>query len=106
MNICPPPPPNYRSGGKSSQTENLLDEAVSAGQEQDLNPQFVHCCCGKKCKGIRGLKTHQRTCRLTKGLNDEPYSVASNETAHDNDLPNCIEELVLGDMPLIKLNLV
>ena len=38
----------------ASQTGNLLDEAVSAGQEQDLNPQYAHCCCGKKCKGIRG----------------------------------------------------
>ena len=86
----------------ASQTENLLDEAVSAGQEQDLNPQYVHCCCGKKCKGIRGLKAHQRTCRFIKGLNDELYSVASNETDHDNDLPNCVDELVLCDMPEIK----
>ena len=86
----------------ASQTENLLDEAVSAGQEQDLNPQYVHCCCGKRFKGIRGLKAHQRTCRFIKGLNDELYSVASNETDHDNDLPNCVDELVLCDMPEIK----
>ena len=31
----------------------------------------VKCCCGKICKGARGLKMHQRSCQVMHGLNDE-----------------------------------
>ena len=31
----------------------------------------VKCCCGKVCKGARGLKMHQRSCRVILGLNEE-----------------------------------
>ena len=31
----------------------------------------VKCCCGKICKGARGLKMHQRSCQVIHGLNDE-----------------------------------
>ena len=32
---------------------------------------FTSCCCGKLCKGKRGLKMHQRGCRLVLGLIDQ-----------------------------------
>ena len=35
-----------------------------------MNSHTVECSCGKKCKGIRGLKIHQRSCRVLQGLND------------------------------------
>jgi len=35
------------------------------------NCENVKCCCGKKCKGIRGLKMHQRSCRIVLDLNNE-----------------------------------
>ncbi|CAB4003112.1 Hypothetical predicted protein [Paramuricea clavata] len=31
----------------------------------------VKCCCGKVCKGARGLKMHQRSCRVIDDLEDE-----------------------------------
>ena len=31
----------------------------------------IKCCCGKVCKGARGLKMHQRSCRVILGLNNE-----------------------------------
>ena len=31
----------------------------------------VKCCCGKVCKGVRGLKIHQRNCRVIDNLEDE-----------------------------------
>ena len=31
----------------------------------------VKCCCGKVCKGARGLKMHQRSCRVIEDLQDE-----------------------------------
>ena len=35
------------------------------------NTNDVKCYCGKSCKGTRGLKMHQRSCRVIHGLNDE-----------------------------------
>ena len=32
------------------------------------NTTDVHCTCGKKCRGIRGLRMHQRSCRVIKDL--------------------------------------
>ena len=31
---------------------------------------YVKCCCSKLCKGSRGLKMHQMSCRVVLGLND------------------------------------
>lgn len=31
----------------------------------------IKCCCGKICKGMRGVKMHQRSCRVILGLNNE-----------------------------------
>ena len=33
------------------------------------NSQEIACCCGKKCRGMNGLKMHQRSCRILIGLN-------------------------------------
>jgi hypothetical protein len=43
----------------------------------------VKCCCGKICKGTRGLKMHQRSCRVIHGLNSELCSDIE-EQAADN----------------------
>ena len=68
----------------------------------------IKCCCGKICKGARGLKMHQRSCRVIHGLNDELYNEIEEQinidsenvpelnqsTSHeespvnDNDVPN------------------
>ena len=34
-----------------------------------LQVNEIQCSCGKKCKGHRGLKAHQRSCRVIRGLN-------------------------------------
>ena len=36
-----------------------------------VNSNIVRCCCGKSCKGVRGLEMHQRSCRIIHDLNDE-----------------------------------
>ena len=33
--------------------------------------KITKCCCGKPCKGLRGLKIHQRSCRVILGLGQE-----------------------------------
>ena len=35
--------------------------------------------CGKHCKGLRGFKSHQRTCRFIAGLNDEFFEVTDDQ---------------------------
>ena len=35
------------------------------------NTEEIKCACGKKCKGLRGLKAHQRSCRTIKTLCNE-----------------------------------
>ena len=32
---------------------------------------LIKCCCGKACKGNRGLKMHQRSCQILHGLTNE-----------------------------------
>ena len=52
---------------KSSSTSGHLnvEERAIIG-----NSQEIVCCCGKKCKGMKGLKMHQSSCRTLHGLND------------------------------------
>ena len=48
------------------------------------NCSEVRCCCGKVCNGLRGLKIHQRSCRVLKGLEQETLDyVEVNETYDD-----------------------
>ena len=44
----------------------------------------VKCCCGKICKGTRGLKMHQRSCRVIHGLNNELCADLEEQTADNN----------------------
>jgi len=44
----------------------------------------VKCCCGKVCNGIRGLKTHQRCCRVIVGGN--LYEELVEEIAPNEDI--------------------
>ena len=70
-------------------------ERPSTGVDEDANESvaadassrvcFVKCCCGRLCNGNRGLKMHQRSCRVVLGLNINfvltstmPYSPTKN----------------------------
>ena len=43
------------------------------------------CCCCKMCKGARGLKMHQRSCRVTQGLNTELYTDIEEQSNFDTE---------------------
>ena len=47
----------------------------------------ITCCCGKKCKGHRGLKKHQRSCRTINGLQNITTSDLNHEgtTSSEDD---------------------
>ena len=48
----------------------------------------VKCCCGKVCKGARGLKMHQRSCRVIDDLEDELQQQMSEALNDDNHEDN------------------
>ena len=46
-------------------------------------------CCGKMCKGARGLKMHQRSCKVISGLNGELLEdIKNQEESCDNTTVN------------------
>ena len=55
---------------------------------------LTKCCCGKLCKGNRGLKMHQRSCRVVLGLNDQLCADLNDITLTDQEYGN-------GSVPLI-----
>ena len=54
-------------------SENIEREVpvVSAPSVPITQRAVIKCCCGKICKGNRGLKMHQRSCQVLNGLNNE-----------------------------------
>ena len=48
---------------------NVSNEAVLRNRGRISNADYAQCCCGKKCKGLRGLKAHRRSCQFVKGMN-------------------------------------
>ena len=44
----------------------------------------VKCCCGKICKGARGLKMHQRSCQVIHSLNDELCADLEEQITNEN----------------------
>ena len=48
------------------------------------NTNEVKCHCGKSCKGARGLKMHQRSCRVIQGLNDELLTDLEQQSTENN----------------------
>ena len=101
---------SWRCGGRRTQQQSSESDTRNFGNDQDSNFErsqltiepslqqssidynihHVYCGCGKKCKGLRGLKTHQRTCRFVMGLNEELI-----QPEQDNELEtNEIEDLI------------
>ena len=56
---------------------------VIENQSTVSNCSYVKCSCGKRCKGLRGLKTHQRSCRVIEGLQGDLFEQLDND--HNND---------------------
>ena len=48
--------------------------AISSPSVVISSRHVIKCCCGKVCNGARGLKMHQRSCRVIHDLNTELYS--------------------------------
>ena len=71
------------------QTESIItDDSNNIGiSNSPSNCNHVKCSCGKVCKGLRGLKMHQRNCRVIKDLADETYEFVQDDLigSYNND---------------------
>ena len=63
---------------------------IESGIESNSRSQ-VKCCCGKVCKNMRGLKLHQRSCRISKDSDyTELFAEIFEDSNSDEDLNNDI----------------
>ena len=65
---------NYHHGDESNADTNL---PINSGQRNQSNTKMIQCACGNKFKGLRGIKKHQRSCRIIRGLDKELLSESS-----------------------------
>ena len=61
---------------EGQEPRNTVNQMINVLQEDQapitINTGIKHCC-GKVCKGIHGLKMHQRSCKLMEGLARNVY---------------------------------
>ena len=57
---------NEGNHGNDSVSNNF--NTVNLDLNEIVNNNCDKCVCGKKCKGLRGLKVHQRSCRAITSL--------------------------------------
>jgi len=78
---------NEGSFGNSAQQTRQNTEATitNVNTSTPSNCHNVTCCCGKVCKGLRGLKMHQRNCRAIKDLHGETFEVMQETMSENSD---------------------
>ena len=54
----------------------------------------IKCCCGKSCKGIKGLRIHQRSCKLVHNLGEEESTIEES-FCETEECPECILQIIL-----------
>ena len=62
-------------------------------------PGELKCICGKICKGLRGLRSHQRSCRSIKHMGDE---ISMNDAVHDLSGNVAKRSVLLEETPKVK----
>ena len=69
---------------------NATSSSANNNFEHICNTSAVRCSYGKSCKGVRGLKMHQRSCRIIQGLQSETLERLEEELVqtleNENDL--------------------
>ena len=61
----------YDGSGDQTSTTSRSRHAIPTFSETVSSKTVIKCCCGKICKGARGLKMHQQSCQVIHGLNNE-----------------------------------
>ena len=91
---------------QQSHSQVLLDSGNTNTSLSPSNCHSVKCCCGKICKGIRGLKMHQRTCRVVKDLTEETFEFVEENLTGSYNNDNYNEDLsnnITNSNPDVKL---
>ena len=84
-------------------------ERPSAGVDEDANESvaadafsrvcLVKCCCDRLCKVNRGLKMHQRSCRVVLGLNDQRRADLNDAVLTDQESDDVGDPLIASGVP-------
>ena len=91
---------NYRHGDES--IDGDTDLPINSGQRNQSNTEMIQCACGNKFKGLRGIKKHQRSCRVIRGLDKELFSELQNISDFENQ-PDMNHHMVRsGENPMFK----
>ncbi len=111
----------WRCKRKIHHVENIENETTLLGRMPVITSPGVgtpkrsgiKCCCGKVCKGARGLKMHQRSCRVISGLNtelradlDEENNNICAEDISNNAQCNSNVEETHEEFPLLKKGII
>ena len=57
--------------GSNNTRNSMANDDADLGSEINI----IKCLCGKMCKGLKGLKMHQRRCRVIEGLSEDQMAV-------------------------------
>ena len=71
--------------GTTTPTGIPVEPVIDSPSSNTSKRVGVKCCCGKICKGARGLKMHQRSCKIISGLNEELLEDLKNQDESNND---------------------
>ena len=79
------------------QTESIkTDDSKNIGISKSPSTcNHIKCSCGKVCKGLRGLKMHQWTCRVIKDLADETFEFVQDDLIGSYNNDDSSEEAVV-----------
>ena len=77
---------NFGNDQNSNFERSNLTIEPSLQQSSIANIHHVSCGCGKKCKELCSLKTHQRTCLFVMGLNEELIQPEQDNELETNDI--------------------
>ena len=82
-----------------------INEAPINNDHNTTNTHEVKCVCGKVCKGIRGIRSHQRSCRTIKGINKDILDNIERNRAenYEPDIdPETINDINENENPTLK----
>ena len=82
---------NNSIANDSQDGNSTIVPIINLNNRKSSSVDNVKCCCGKQCKYLRGLKSHQRSCKVIEGLNSEMVST--------NNKPEQITNEIMDDLP-------
>ena len=105
----------FTLGSDASNWKSITKELPSELRHPVNTNKSIKCCCDKDCKGIRGLKMHQRNCRVMQGLGNELCEQLQegiensyrNTSSLGENTENNVEDVtqISGDFSILKLGI-